>query len=140
MKTLLIYLLPIVQGSSYTNLHDVELISCQSQLKIHPSKLDLSLNGNQGKQNKLAFLLLSCLSQCLSYIALTRIPRSLPIFSLLLNHYWQSSKNISPIPFAPVGGFQPLIHLKAIGVIWMISQLSMPVKRSGELLHIFGGV
>ena len=139
MKRFLIHLLPIVQGSSYTDLHDVELISCQSQLKIHPSKLGSSRNGSQEKQNKLAFLLLSCLSQCLSYIALTRIPRSQPKFSLLLSRYRQSSKNNSPALLQVVEG-RPLTNLKTVGVIWMISNISMPVKRSGELLHIFGGV
>lgn len=32
---------------------------------------------------------------------------------------------------------RPLTNLKTVGVIWMISNISMPVKRSGELLHIF---
>jgi hypothetical protein len=70
---------------------------------------------------------------------LTVIPRSLMNFSNTLSRYWQSSFNISPALLQVVEG-RPLIHLKAIGVIWMISNISMPVKRSGELLHIFGGV
>ena len=139
MKRFLIHLLPIGQGLSYTILHGVNLNSCQSQLKIHPSKLDLSLNGSQGRQNKLASLFLLCLSQCLSYIALTRIPRSQPKFSHLLSRYWQSSFNNSPALSQVVEG-RPLTNLKTVGVIWMISNISKPVKRSGELLHIFGGV
>jgi hypothetical protein len=70
---------------------------------------------------------------------LTVIPRSLMNFLNTLSRYWQSSFIISPALLQVVEG-RPLIHLKAIGVIWMISNISMPVKRSGELLHIFGGV
>ena len=74
-----------------------------------------------------------------SLTALTASLKSQFNFSLLLSHYWQSSFIISPALLQVVEG-RPLIHLKAIGVIWMISNISMPVKRSGELLHIFGGV
>ena len=139
MKRFLIHLLPSYQMLCYINLHDVNSNSCQSQLKIHPSKPDSSLGGNRVKPKLSSFLLLLKLMLKRSLTVLTGIPRSQPKFSLLLSHYWQSSFNISPALLQVVEG-RPLIHLKAIGVIWMISNISMPVKRSGELLHIFGGV
>ena len=98
-----------------------------------------SSNGSQEKLQFVEFLLNYNLLLWRSLTVLTVIPRSLMNFSNTLSHYWQSSKNNSPALLQVVEG-RPLTNLKTVGAIWMISNISMPVKRSGELLHIFGDV
>ena len=165
MKRFLFSLLTLPASKCYCNLHESRnlCLSCEIQTTSlaylhqsrkprslclsyetqihHQRKSSLKRIGRQVQLiNELAYHLRSLLMSWTSLDVLTANLKLRLNFLLSLNRYWQGSFNISPIPFAPDGGFKPLTQLKAIGVIWMISNISMPVKRSGELLHIFGGV
>jgi hypothetical protein len=130
-KYFLSLLLPFVQAMRYYNPSENSKI-CQTKNQFYPqSKLGSNRDGNQGRPSKSVSPSRSLLTQCSSYTALTKIPRSLLKFSNTLSHYWQSSKNNS-LALLQVAEGRPLTNLKTVGVIWMISNISMPVKRSGE--------
>lgn len=140
MKSFLSSLLTCYTRLEYYDSYRTQRGICQTQSHSlsrwgHSS----SSNGNQEKLQFVEFLSNYNLPLWRSLTVLTAIPRSLMNFSNTLSHYWQSSKNNSPALLQVVEG-RPLTNLKTVGVIWMISNISMPVKRSGELLHIFGGV
>ena len=139
MKSFFIPSIDLYIAIRYISCHDKEMFLCLIQsLCLYPKSTGLSSSGNQEKQGLLESLKVSAMTIWRSLTVLTGNPRSQPKFSLLLSHYWQS-KNNSPALSQVVEG-RPLTQLKTVGVIWMISNISMPVKRSGELLHIFGGV
>ena len=140
MKRFLTSLLTCYTRLEYHDSHRTQRGICQTQNQsLFHWNHSLNSNGNQEKLQFVEFLLNCKPHLWRSLTVLTVIPRSLMSFSNTLSRYWQSSFIISPALLQVVEG-RPLIHLKAIGVIWMISNISMPVKRSGELLHIFGGV
>lgn len=140
MKSFFVPSIDLYIAIRYISCHDKEMFLCLIQsLCLYPKSTGLSSSGNQEKQGLLESLKVSAMTIWRSLTVLTGIPRSQPKFSLLLSRYWQSSFNISPALLQIVEG-RPLHTVKTTGVIWMISNISMPVKRSGELLHIFGGV